>query len=106
MPMDVDPPSAVEAFVFEGLPSASGPKANVPAAPPISKEEQEKRDLAAYFPTFRPGRHVNFTDLLGYGGDMGFAQSSRYMEELAGDQNRRRKMVDLDGECRAFWAVK
>ena len=49
MPMDVDPPSAVEAFVFEGLPSASGPKANVPAAPPISKEEQEKRDLAAYF---------------------------------------------------------
>ena len=98
--MEVDTPAA-ESFVFEGLPS-SGPKPSVPVAPIISREEQEKRDLAAYFPTFRPGRHVNFTDLLGYGGDMGVAQSSRYMEELAGEQNRRRKMVDLDGMSLSF----
>jgi hypothetical protein len=94
--MEVDPP-AVEAFVFEGLPG-SAPKPKVPAAPVISREEQEKRDLAAYFPTFRPGRHVNFTDLLGYGGDMGAKQSDQYMEDPMGDQNRRRKVVDLDGK--------
>lgn len=95
--MDVDAPAA-EAFVFEGLPGTSGQKPSAPAAPVISAEEQIKLDLAAYFPTFRPGRHVNFTDLLGYGGDMGAAQSSRYMEDPVGDQNKRRKTVDLDGK--------
>jgi hypothetical protein len=95
--MDVDQPVNA-AFPFQQRPS--NPIApNQQVAPVLTKDQQEAHELAAYFPTFHPQRHVNFTDLLGYG-ETGGAQVGQFMEDPVGDQNRRRKIVDLDGKSR------
>ncbi|KAI5455045.1 hypothetical protein NCC49_002318 [Naganishia albida] len=91
--MEVDQPAGA-AFPFQQRPSQPN-GASQPAAPVITKEQQELKNLAAYFPTFHPGRHINFTDLLGYG-ETGGGQVGQLMEDPVGDQNRRRKIVDLD----------
>jgi hypothetical protein len=94
--MEVDPPVDT-AFPFQQRPG-TGSASNQIVAPVLSKEQQDLKDLAAYFPAFHPGRPVNFTDLLGYGGEIGGGgQVGQYMEDPVGDQNRRRKIVDLDG---------
>ncbi|KAJ9106197.1 hypothetical protein QFC21_001341 [Naganishia friedmannii] len=92
--MDVDTPG--DAFPFAGIHSVASSKSHAPAGPQLSKEEQELKYLAAYFPAFQPGREVNFTDLLGYGGEGGGGTANQYYEDMAADQGRRRKIVDLD----------
>lgn len=97
--MEVDPPVDT-AFPFQQRPANPSSTSNHTAGPVLSKEQQDLKDLAAYFPAFHPGRHVNFTDLLGYGGEIGGGQVGQYMEDPVGDHNRRRKIVDLDGRSK------
>lgn len=94
--MEVDTPE--DAFPFDGLHSVANSKPQEQAGHQLSKEEQELKDLAVYFPAFQPGREVNFTDLLGYGGEGSGGNTSHYYEDMAVDQGRRRKIVDLDGQ--------
>jgi hypothetical protein len=94
--MEVDRPT--DMFPFDGLQSVKNAKPQASTGPQLSKEEQELKDLAAYFPAYRPGHEVNFTDLLGYGGEGNGGNANQYYEEMTADQGRRRKIVDLDGE--------
>ncbi|KAJ9126620.1 hypothetical protein QFC24_001649 [Naganishia onofrii] len=92
--MEVDRPT--DMFRFDGLQSVKNAKPQASTGPQLSKEEQELKDLAAYFPAYRPGHEVNFTDLLGYGGEGNGGNANQYYEEMTADQGRRRKIVDLD----------
>ncbi|KAJ9124157.1 hypothetical protein QFC22_000954 [Naganishia vaughanmartiniae] len=94
--MEVDTPGG--AFPFDGPDAVTNSKTQAQAGPQVSKEEQELKNLAAYFPAFQPGHEVNFTDLLGYGGEGSGGNANQYYEDMAADHGRRRKIVDLDGE--------
>lgn len=95
--MDLDVPFS-EAFPFAPPPGGTSNSTGIETGPVLSKEERDLKELGAYFPTFQPGRPVNFTDLLGYGGETGVGTSGQFIEDPVGDQSRRRKIVDLDGE--------